>query len=261
MLAKLESIDDEIRELTSRLLSLKRCRNELVPFSALPTEIVLKIFSMVVIQAHYHADTGDQEPWYVVSHVCYSWRSIALADAQLWSHIDCRRPNENYISEMLARSVPVFLKIKVSIGWKSSEALQQLQDLFVANMARIEEVSIQLGPYSFMDYVQLRFDREGTGAESNAAQLSRLKLVKDDILNNLRRLILNLPSFTWEMNDSIAYSSLTHLTVKCHGVDGTCRDILVVLKAMAPLLLRHLQVLPVDDHLGQVGGDALFLSL
>lgn len=102
--AALSTIDKEIdaaRQLTRSLLSR---RNTLALISALPPELLARIF-------HFHAFA---EPawstdlrrlgWIAVTHVCQRWRQVALDDSSLWARISGYSASAEWIAETLVRA-------------------------------------------------------------------------------------------------------------------------------------------------------------
>lgn len=55
----------------------------------LPVEILVRIFSALRDEQNYMYIDSDR--WIVVTHVCRSWRSVALGAAELWTKIHSRR--------------------------------------------------------------------------------------------------------------------------------------------------------------------------
>jgi len=108
--AAFSTIDKEIDTERQLIRSLLSRRNTLAPISALPPELLSRIF-------HFHAQ--DARPWYEgqplgwiwVTHVCQYWRQVALNDSSLWATITGCLLRVRWISEMLvrARKVPLVI--------------------------------------------------------------------------------------------------------------------------------------------------------
>jgi len=119
--ATLSAIDKEVdvaRQLTRSLLS---CHNALVPISALPPELLARIF-------HFHALwepswLGEHKlGWIGVTHVCRHWRQVALDDSSLWARIRVFSHRPQWFSEMLVRARNASLSIDI-LGTPSPEVL------------------------------------------------------------------------------------------------------------------------------------------
>ena len=100
-----ESVRAEKVTLTSTLAELRRQK---VPVNWLPSELLVQIF---LICAGENAETFPPLPPYnpapvVISHVCRTWRELALATSQLWSFISYRSPvfKRSLIETFLDRS-------------------------------------------------------------------------------------------------------------------------------------------------------------
>ncbi|KAI0262696.1 hypothetical protein BC834DRAFT_372336 [Gloeopeniophorella convolvens] len=92
--------DEEIDTLSKRLLILKSKRNALMPIALLPPEILSQIFHVLSL---VHPSKTSTLGVIRMSHVCKTWRSVALGDMLLWRRVpfnlgwSCTR-------EVLARS-------------------------------------------------------------------------------------------------------------------------------------------------------------
>ena len=118
-----QTIDAEIKSLEESVRALKLRRNGLSPVSSLPPDVFAAIFSLLCIPG---TSSLDGKPDHhlarvLVSHVCHQWRSIALNEPLLWSHVDFTTPSLVGVAETLvrAKSVPLHLEASVSRhrGW------------------------------------------------------------------------------------------------------------------------------------------------
>ena len=120
--AAFSAIDKEIDTERQLIRSLLSRRNTLAPISALPPELLSRIF-------HFHAQDerlyGQPLGWIWVTHVCQHWRQVALNDSSLWATITGSLPRERWISEMLVRARKVPLVIDI-VGLESQSVLAQL---------------------------------------------------------------------------------------------------------------------------------------
>ncbi|KAF7341729.1 hypothetical protein MSAN_02071600 [Mycena sanguinolenta] len=121
--ARLTALDAEISRLKARLRELETERTTLSryhahsaailsPFRRVPAEILGEIFSWTLPHFGEIFSTEDC-PW-ILTHVCSSWRAVALSKPSLWSliHIDFS-VKEQYPLEMLEIQIQRagFLKI------------------------------------------------------------------------------------------------------------------------------------------------------
>ena len=120
-LRQLETIDSEINSLKASfresLRVLSRRRNELVPISSLPTEIITEIILLASAQRR-----NVRLAWLNVAHICHQWREIVLNQPLFWSHINVTNLTSAGAAEMLTRAkeVPLhwreFLQPPIIIG-------------------------------------------------------------------------------------------------------------------------------------------------
>jgi hypothetical protein len=86
----------------------KRRQNSRAPISRLPPEILSFIFSNIrdfyVARLRGEFDDVNPELWTVLTHVCHSWREIALGTPTLWTRVVSSPNNYKSTQEMLLRS-------------------------------------------------------------------------------------------------------------------------------------------------------------
>ncbi|KAF5357691.1 hypothetical protein D9758_007487 [Tetrapyrgos nigripes] len=116
----------ELDELTK----LKTRRNELVPISRLPEELLSKFFKLCVRpKKNYYAPMFHRWSWTKVSHICKHWRNVALGCPALWGCLDLTTPT--WIPEMLRRSQMAPLVINMPqlliLKPKSADAIKTLE--------------------------------------------------------------------------------------------------------------------------------------
>ncbi|TFK66433.1 hypothetical protein BDN72DRAFT_844364 [Pluteus cervinus] len=75
-----DNLDQQIAELEKTIQALKAKRNQLIPVSSLPLEVLTKIFFLVRSQA-------QEYEWIIVTHVSHYWRAVALGAHALWTNI------------------------------------------------------------------------------------------------------------------------------------------------------------------------------
>ncbi|TFK72275.1 hypothetical protein BDN72DRAFT_763630, partial [Pluteus cervinus] len=77
-------IDNKVRELKSSLRELKHRRNALAPISQLSTDGL----SAYPFRLHGSTRSENQMAWIrAMTHVCSSWRSLAIQTPSLWTQI------------------------------------------------------------------------------------------------------------------------------------------------------------------------------
>lgn len=97
---------------------LQSHRNAIVPVDKIPPEILSYIFSFCTPQFEGFQDFGGGskvEPdrrWLAFSHICSSWRQLALADPTLWT---CPNFSDTEFAEaMMKRAGSVMLQISLA---------------------------------------------------------------------------------------------------------------------------------------------------
>ena len=84
--------------------SLPSCRSVVTPISALPPELLIRIFHFYALEVPPWFGEVQKLGWIGVTHVCRCWRRVALGDSLLWARITGILPNAKWISEMLVRA-------------------------------------------------------------------------------------------------------------------------------------------------------------
>jgi hypothetical protein len=121
--AAISTVDKGIDAARQLVRSLLTRRNALVPISLLPSEILARVFHLLVL-AEPPLSGGRSLGWIRVTHVCQHWRQVALDDSSLWAKIWGIPTNTKWISEMLARAKNAPLDIEFNaFTWSSADAL------------------------------------------------------------------------------------------------------------------------------------------
>jgi hypothetical protein len=121
---QLQSIDAKVKSLEESIRALKLRRNALVPFSRLPPEVIVAIFSFlrlpVLSTDPLIGEKTESDPlaWLRVTHVCHRWREIALNQPLFWSHLDFTTVTSAGAAEILTRAkkAPIYLKARAPNG-------------------------------------------------------------------------------------------------------------------------------------------------
>ncbi|KAF7790216.1 hypothetical protein EIP86_001168 [Pleurotus ostreatoroseus] len=104
----------------------------------LPVEILVRIFSALrdeQTNMYIHSD-----PWIVVTHVCRSWRSVALGAAELWTKINSRR--EDVVRAYVERSQQAPLEIDYThdLYFESGTLIKPIWDILSPQSHRIRDI-------------------------------------------------------------------------------------------------------------------------
>jgi hypothetical protein len=94
-------MDEDIRALEHRLLTLKRKRNSLITLCRLPDELLVKILRNLQVKAKgFTTDTdffnfqSHDFSWTRLSHVCKHIHTVAITTPQLWAWVVWTKPPE-----------------------------------------------------------------------------------------------------------------------------------------------------------------------
>ncbi|KAJ6484184.1 hypothetical protein C8R45DRAFT_1000365 [Mycena sanguinolenta] len=142
--ARLADLDAEILRLQIRLLKLEK---ERIVLARVPAEILGEIFSWTLPSLDDVLDP-DGYPW-VLTHVCGSWRSVALSKPSLWSliRVDFTKPDQHYPADMVRTQMKRARSLKIHFyGSQAHDSAAQIT-LFMLlgkHCDRWEELSIQL---------------------------------------------------------------------------------------------------------------------
>lgn len=107
--ATLAQFDAEIERMNNYTINLKRRRSALVPVFRLLPEILTIIFRMIAT----FDIIGTSPASLSFSHVCHSWRKLALNCPMLWTHLPIKL--SPLTQELLTRSKTLPLTITVEI--------------------------------------------------------------------------------------------------------------------------------------------------
>ena len=123
--AAISTVDKGIDATRHFVHSLLTRHNALVPIFLLPTEILARVFHLLVREERPLSGRRNLG-WIRVTHVCQHWRQVALDDSSLWAKIWGIPKNTKWISEMLARAKDAPLDIEFSLS-KNLEALRMIR--------------------------------------------------------------------------------------------------------------------------------------
>lgn len=107
-----DAIESKILHLEAHIRALKFEKNALAPINGLPTEVLSQIFLL----SRNLSDGMQRESTLLnISHVCKSWRTIAINSANLWTIIDCSRGK--LTEAMLERAATAPLNLSTGRRW------------------------------------------------------------------------------------------------------------------------------------------------
>ncbi|KAF9506818.1 hypothetical protein BS47DRAFT_1352409 [Hydnum rufescens UP504] len=109
-LKTMEEIDGILHTLQRRLLAQRNeYQTQLAPISIIPVEILRSIFVYVMTSEIGSPGFVRDTPKYVASitHVCRRWRTIALEQAQLWTHINANWPPDQITTWLSRGTLPL----------------------------------------------------------------------------------------------------------------------------------------------------------
>ncbi|KAG8711585.1 hypothetical protein FRC11_002392 [Ceratobasidium sp. 423] len=104
-LPRITSCNTKILRAKSALCQTRNCSSQVVPIHTLPTEVLSRIFQLVVgaqwcnisgyRKKHEEEEVTGSYPDQpvVISHVCSFWRRIIISSPALWSHVDFSFPD------------------------------------------------------------------------------------------------------------------------------------------------------------------------
>jgi hypothetical protein len=170
----------EIKSSEGSFRALRYRRNELVPISSLPTELIDAIFSLLHIPGTSPPSTStlggkpDHLAWLRVAHVCRRWREVALNQPLFWSHIDFTTISSAGAAEILARAktAPLHLEAKVPISHWDDSRFSEFRKELQAHVSHIRHLDLNAEPAQFVRTVK--------GLTSPAPTLEHLSLTLQD---------------------------------------------------------------------------------
>lgn len=125
--AAIAEAQGEVRRAQERLRLLMAYRNTLIPIEALPEEIILDIFAILV-----HSTFAPSYGWLAVTHVCRRWRTAALGCPVLWTRVHCAFPDSGKLDRLDAfiersQSCPIDVDLPFNMSWCYNTSFQRLQ--------------------------------------------------------------------------------------------------------------------------------------
>lgn len=255
----LDTLDKAILKHETYALKLKSHRNTLIPISRLLPEILCRIFDFARPTERMG---GVPSSLVALTHVCRSWRNLAIDCSTLWT--DIAITSIPWTDEMLRRSRMSNMTIRATIAEfivSEKQLCSHLRNLRVAltHMARIKELSIKGHPTCCIRVQPLLADLPVSAPVLESLTISMLgcwgevdrcklppKALSD--VDSLRQLQLSRCDVDWE---SPLFGQLTYLSVE--DVSDNSRpstiQLLIILQRLRGL--RHLTLrtcLPIDGR-------------
>ncbi|GJE90059.1 F-box protein [Phanerochaete sordida] len=154
--AAIADAQEEVRRAQERLRSLASYRNTLLPIEALPEEIILDIFNILV-----HSTFGPSYGWLAVTHVCRRWRTAALGCPVLWTRVHCAFPDSGQLDRLDAfiersQSCPIDVDLPLNMSWCYNTSFKRL--LEQRHRWRIVK-AFEIGPGLLFEVPELRVSK------------------------------------------------------------------------------------------------------
>ncbi|KAI0794156.1 hypothetical protein C8Q74DRAFT_1247039 [Fomes fomentarius] len=250
-------IEDDIERHAWAIINLKRRLNTLTLFAGLPTELLSEIF-LHLARDSYENHQQSTYPlrslrWIMVTHICHSWREVALNSPRLWGYIVLTHPP--FVNEFLARSKSAPLWITAALLSSGDEKFKVLEEVLHGESQRLAELRLSGPIRTLLDACQ-KLGQSATLLETLV--LSKHPIPSADTLDSthiphtmfslslphLRAVEIRRLGISWD--HPIFFANLTRLII--HGrpigqdLIGTFECFLSVLERMPDL-----QVLDLED--------------
>ena len=215
-------IDLQISDLRESIRVLHSQRNDHLPISKLPVEILTKIF--LLHQKNLTRIYPATFDWIGITHVSQRWREIALNFSGLWIRIPFDHPK--WAKEMIARSQQACLIVRATYDSSKTGSPQAklLRSFLQQHLSRVQVLDIwrttpqlviklfqDIQPTSVPSLSTLSLSMwEEPGTESSAV-LESLQIVDSRLLNtNSLRKVEASTALGWDFR---LFSGLTHLSL------------------------------------------------
>jgi hypothetical protein len=218
---------------TPPLVPLRREWDSFAPISRLPPELLSLVFCHVrdtiaeELDGHYDAFDNPfaferrsaVKDWMKISHVCHSWREVALNTVSLWSHLVVTRSNYKWAEECLRRSKgSSFVLYAESVADSHHPSRILLREL-KNHMGRCRELNLRdfttgdsiefLSQIDTSHLIHFHYSHRFY-SNSSASQRLSLPLIDDSLLraDSLRHLSISCCPIDWSAS---IFHRLTHL--------------------------------------------------
>ncbi|KAJ7183742.1 hypothetical protein C8R46DRAFT_1344465 [Mycena filopes] len=179
---QIEDMEATIYELEIKQVQLVRRRNDakerirkhstiLSPIRRVPPELIFEIFAFAVIHDNKAtSETQNSTRIWHITHVCRTWRLVALSDRSLWRFITIERSSfSEAIEAQLVRSA----NLPLDICWRGHPIDRRCIDLIISHCSRWETVTLRFDVHHSWC---LTFKSLSPTAGASLEQLKRLKI-------------------------------------------------------------------------------------
>ncbi|KAI0640809.1 hypothetical protein C8Q79DRAFT_1122856 [Trametes meyenii] len=277
--ASRKALEDEIAVHERRIIDIKSRLNTMTLIARLPPELLSEVFLHVakgafasgLDETHY----GPYRPssygasrfyaWVQVTHVCRSWRSVALNTPRLWGHIVLTR--KPVVDAVLARSKKAPLLVRASVRSSGDERAKLLEDI-IGESHRLKELNLS-GPARFVQEIcpkitvpahhleSMVLSDSDSGTYGYGAGDTTLPLtLSQGMAPRLRNLEVRRLVFGW--NNPVFTPSITRLVLigryDSQSLLGTFDHIMSALEVMS-----NLEVIELDSAIPRLPDDTITL--
>ncbi|KAJ3524586.1 hypothetical protein NMY22_g10933 [Coprinellus aureogranulatus] len=223
------------------LSELGRRENSLLPISRLPPEIFCEIFESSTPDVYYKGIAGRMRSQAMnISHVCHSWRVIAIACLKLWANIHIKfDANPEVLTLALERAGDAPISINVR-GWAgrsdTPNSTSVLSKFIRERQSQCQHLTLYTGEHSFRELF-----KDVSGSFSNLLSL-KLDIVwftgpQDNVPSEFLRLLsprllrLEVAQPSVPCNVLQRFPQLTHVDIQQLSLSNTViTDLLAWLK-------------------------------
>ncbi|KAJ7186424.1 hypothetical protein C8R46DRAFT_1057161 [Mycena filopes] len=250
---EMTSIDEAVAWHYAEISRLKAKRNAMTPISALPNELMARIFTIYAVES----DISSLK-WVKVMYVCRHWCELAQAQHSLWGFIDVlARGGPRRLFAQLERSGTAPLTIKVALS-----DVRNFTDCILDHCERIFDLQVEGESQRFSELIaklpecnlpilhSLSLHSSSRGDELPGGLIRTIPdALLDGRLPKLRELVLKSVGFPWGSLNGLTSLCLT----RCHdsttlagspaSVPGSFRNILDMLASCPELRILKLKLL------------------
>ncbi|KAI0766629.1 hypothetical protein BD413DRAFT_569176 [Trametes elegans] len=269
-----KALEDDIAVHAQAIIDLKGRLNTMTTIARLPPELLSEVFMHVVRDSYdtrqqsYHPYYGASRfyAWVEISHVCRSWRSIALNTPRLWGHLILTR--KSVVDHVLPRSKKAPLLVCASILSANDERARileevmqessRLKELRLSGPARlVQEFCTKIKEPANLLETMVLSDSSSTPYGYNLGDSSIPVTLFQGQLSRLRHLEIRRLVFSWKL--PVFSASITRLVLfgrmDSYSLMGAFDHMLDALDTMP-----NLQHLELDDAIPRLPDDAKTLS-
>ncbi|TFY83763.1 hypothetical protein EWM64_g236 [Hericium alpestre] len=140
-----QTLDDELAAMHLVMCFLRTRRNALSAVSALPAEVLARIFEFYAALQPPASDDERPLGWIELTHVCRLWRDTAMQFPSLWSDI-CFDLGPQWAEAMLARTKEAPVSLRRRLAWAPNRSMNIISE----HMRHTRELSL-VGPLDVLE--------------------------------------------------------------------------------------------------------------